>query len=291
MRLDVDAWWLLLIMAKFATYIADPDLESRAIKAISLAEGELILRGVSQDQIRELELKEKFVLISNRVTQFKGPSILIDENLEIEELVEKLQPAKKAESFIFNKKNARVVCFFGLGGGNGTSTLALNYAFEKAVSDQVLLLDLDRRNPDLALALGLHRIDMRVERLSKNLSVVQGVIEDLTVDLYVCDLGSEAGHPMLNFADDIYVVTRLGYNTLARLKSLTIAPTAIIFNFHERSKFQLKIKDLIKEEFPRMRLIGVPSDLKSFETAAMRKSALFEVAANSQARKAIATLG
>ena len=40
-------------MARFVTFIADPELESSVIKAIATINGELVVRGVSIEQIRE----------------------------------------------------------------------------------------------------------------------------------------------------------------------------------------------------------------------------------------------
>jgi hypothetical protein len=45
-------------MAKFVTYIADPELESLVIKAIAAINGELAVRGVSLEQIRQSELSK-----------------------------------------------------------------------------------------------------------------------------------------------------------------------------------------------------------------------------------------
>ena len=42
-------------MAKFVTYIADPDLESTVIKAIASINGQLTMRGVSIEQVRFAE--------------------------------------------------------------------------------------------------------------------------------------------------------------------------------------------------------------------------------------------
>jgi Flp pilus assembly CpaE family ATPase len=54
---------------------------------------------------------------------------------------------------------------------------------------------------------------------------------------------------------------------------------------------QIKWLAQIDEVFPRLNYKKVPFDPKAFENAAESKSALMEVAANSLARKTIATLG
>jgi Flp pilus assembly CpaE family ATPase len=62
-------------------------------------------------------------------------------------------------------------------------------------------------------------------------------------------------------------------------------------NFVDRTKAQIKWLSQIEEVFPRLNILRVPFDAKAFESAAESKSALIEIAANSLARKSIATLG
>ena len=169
--------------------------------------------------------------------------------------------------------------------------MAINYAFEQSIHSKVLLSDLDCHNPDIARALGLHRIEGRNEKISKSLFASQGLPEPIQVDQYVFDLGFNLNHPILKQADAIYVVSRASFNTLARLQEIELAPAALILNFAERTKAQSKWRRQIEEVFPRLTLINVPLDLKAFENAAESKSALQEVAGNSLARKSIATLG
>lgn len=278
-------------MANFATFIADPDLESKVIKAIAQVKGQLLHRSVSLEQLGQIGTEENCILITGREVTFHGPHIVVDKSISIEELIAKLEPSKPVDNFNFQKKGGEVICFLGASGGVGTTTLAINYAFEKALKTKVLLLDLDQRNPDIAIALGLHRIEGRVEHISKSLAILQGATNSIASDLYICDLGSNLSHPMLKFADRIILVSRIGFNTLPRLKSLTINPNVIILNFYERSKFQLNAKAAIELEFPRSEILPIPLEIKSFEFAAMRKSALVEVAASSRARKSLATLG
>jgi cellulose biosynthesis protein BcsQ len=278
-------------MAKFVTYIADPELESSVIKAIAAINGELAIRGVSIEQVREAERAKDITLVCARQIDFAYTRVIVDKSMTLEEISALLEPESKVENFTFNPGAAKVVCFVGLSGGVGTTTMAINYAFEHSQSCHVLLSDLDNRNPDIARALGLHRIEGKSEKITKSLYASQGIPAATECEKYVFDLGSNLNHPLLNGADEIYVVTRAGFNTLARLQELDLQPTVTIFNFAERTKTQQRWRAQIEEHFPRMDCLNVPLDLKSFEAAAESKSALMEVAGNSLARKSIATLG
>ena len=154
MQLDVDEWWLWLIMAKFVTYIADPDLESSVIKAIAAINGELAIRGVSLDQVRIAEQAKDITLVCTRQIDFAYNRVIVDKSMSIEEITALLQPEKSPISFEFNPGSAKVICFVGLSGGVGTTTLAINYAFESSLKSRVQLSDLDMKNPDVARALG-----------------------------------------------------------------------------------------------------------------------------------------
>ena len=278
-------------MAKFVTFIADPELESSVIKAIAAINGELAIRGVSIEQVREAERAKDITLVCARQIDFAYSRVIVDKSMTLEEISALLEPKRREENFSFNPGAAKVVCFVGLSGGVGTTTMAINYAFEHAQSSQVVLADLDNRNPDIARALGLHRIEGRNEKITKNLYASQGVPTVIECEKFVFDLGCNLNHQLLSIADEIYVVTRAGFNTLARLQELDLKPTVAIFNFAERTKAQQRWRAQIEEIFPRMDCLNVPLDLKSFETAAESKSALMEVASNSLARKSIATLG
>ncbi len=278
-------------MAKFVTYIADPELESAVIKAIAAINGELAIRGVSIEQVREAERAKDITLVCARQIDFAYTRVIVNKSMSLEEISALLEPGSKSESFSFNRGAAKVICFVGLSGGVGTTTMAINYAFEHSQNCQVLLTDLDNRNPDIARALGLHRIEGKSEKITKSLYATQGIPASIECEKIVFDLGSNLNHPLLSEADEIYVVTRAGFNTLARLQELDLNPTVTIFNFAERTKTQQRWRAQIEELFPRMDCLNVPLDLKSFEAAAESKSALMEVAGNSLARKSIATLG
>ena len=278
-------------MAKFITYIADPELESNVIKAIAAIKGELAVRGVSIDQVREAEKTPDMTLVCTRQIDFAFRRVIVDKSMTPNEISEMLRPNSQQPQFTFNSEGAKVICFVGLSGGIGTTTLAINYAFEKSQVSTVLLADLDGKNPDVARALGLHRIEGRNEKISKSLFASQGIPAPMQCDKFVFDLGSNIHHPILESADEIYLVSRIGFNTLARLQELDLAPTALVINFADRTKAQIKWLSQIEEAFPRFNILRVPFDAKAFESAAESKSALIEIAANSLARKSIATLG
>lgn len=284
------AWWLWSIMAKFVTFIADPELESSVIKAIAAINGELTIRGVSLAQIRQAELSKDITLVCTRQIDFAYKKVIVDKSMSFDEISELLEPKIKTNKFDFEPGSAEVICFVGLSGGVGTTTMAMNYAFEQSQEFQVVISDLDSRYPDIARALGLHRIEERNERISKKLSAAQGLPQQGLCDKYVFDLGSNLHHPLLEVANKIYLVSRASFNTNARLQELNIAPNAVILNFAERTKAQQRWRNQIEESFPRLQIVNVPLDLKSFENAAESRSALIEVAANSLARKSIATL-
>ena len=278
-------------MAKFVTFIADPELESSVIKAIAAINGELAIRGVSMEQVREAEAAKDITLVCTRQIDFAYKRVIVDKSMSTEDISELLQPSDIPHRFSFDPGSSKVICFVGLSGGVGTTTMAINYAFEKSQEEQVVLVDLAEINPDIARALGLHRIEGRNEKITKTLYASQGLPKQIQCDKYVFDLGSDLRHPLLQNADEIYVVTRASFNTIARLEALELSPTAAIFNFAERTRAQQRWRSQVEELFPRLTCINVPLDLKSFETAAEDKSALIEVAANSLARKSIATLG
>jgi Flp pilus assembly CpaE family ATPase len=278
-------------MAKFVTFIADPELESSVLKAIALINGDLVVRGVSIEQIREAEKSTSATLICTRNIDFAFSKIIVDKSMEIDEIVELLNPASPKKDFEFKSGNAKVICFVGLSGGVGTTTIALNHAFELSQRFKVMLSDMDGRNPDIARALGLHRIEDRIEKISNNLSALQGIPSAADCEIFVFDIGFNLNHPLLKTADEIYIVTRAGFNTLARLQELDISPKAVILNFAERTKAQQRWRAQLEDVFPRLDFINIPLDFKSFEAAAESRSALIEVACNSLARKSIATLG
>lgn len=278
-------------MAKFVTYIADPELESNVIKAIAAVNGELAIRGVSIDQVREAEKSKDITLVCTRQIDFAYRRVIVDKSMSTLDISAILEPNKNEPRFEFDSGGAKVICFVGLSGGVGTTSMAINYAFEKSKTSQVLLVDMDGRNPDIARVLGLHRIEGRNEKISKSLFASQGLSTPLQCDQYVFDLGSNLHHPILQNADEIYLVTRIGFNTLARLQELDLVPTCAIYNFADRTKAQQRWLTQIEDSFPRMEFIKVPYDLKAFESASESKSALMEVASNSLARKSIATLG
>lgn len=291
MRLEEDVWWSWLIMAKFVTYIADPDLESSVIKAIAAINGELAIRGVSLDQVRLAEQSKDITLICTRQIDFAYKRVIVDKSMTTEEISALLQPDLKVNSFEFNPGAARVISFVGLSGGVGTTTLAINYAFEKSREIRVHIVDLDGRNPDVARALGLHRIEERTEKVATNLLATQGLPIDGDCDSYIFDLGSNLRHPLLDRSDEIYLVAKAGFNTLARLQELDLIPSALVINFAERTKIQQKWRAQIHEQYPRQKIVNIPWDIKAFENAADSRSALIESSPNSLARKSIATLG
>lgn len=284
-------WSLWLIMAKFVTYIADPDLESSVIKAIAAINGELAIRGVSLEQVRQAELTKDITLVCTRQIDFAYKRIIVDKAMSTEEISALLQPNSKVNQFEFNPGTAKVICFVGLSGGVGTTSLAINFAFEKARESRVHLSDLAGRNPDVARALGLHRIEERTEKVANNLLATQGLPTVGECDYFVFDLGSNLCHPLIERADEIYLITKASFNTIARLQELDLIPTTLIINFVERTKIQQKWRAQISELYPRQKIVNVPWDLKAFESAADSKSALIESSPNSLARKTIATLG
>ncbi|MFM2127881.1 MAG: iron-transfer P-loop NTPase, partial [Actinomycetota bacterium] len=141
-------------MAKFVTFIADPELESSVLKAIAAINGELVVRGVSLEQIREAEKSKNATLICTRQIDFVYPRIIVDKSMSVEQIVELIKPDSPTENFSFISGNAKVICFVGLSGGVGTTTIAINHAFELSQKFKVILSDMDGRNPDIARALG-----------------------------------------------------------------------------------------------------------------------------------------
>jgi len=279
-------------MAEFATFITDPDLEIKAIRAIHQSGGVVAVRGVSIQQIAEVDPNLKLTLLCNRAVPYSGNRLVINREsteAEIAKIIAQTSPEIKP---IFRKNGGKVFAFVGLSGGVGTTSLALNFAFELSQKSSVTLIDLDSVNPDIARLMGLHRIDERPEILAKNLTIMQGLTQQPYVkgDNYVFDLGQDHGSQILQIADEIFVVARLAFNTLDRLKKIPFEPTGLIFNFMQRGKFVTSLQDQITAQFPHLKYSQIPADFKTFEFAAENKSALYEVARNSLARKSIATL-
>ena len=282
-------------MDRFITLIADPELELNVLKAIKQVNGKLVLRGVSLEQVQEIENKHELTLVTTRSIDFPGRLILVDKSLKLEDLISLMQPiespTKLKNRITFNKGANKVISFLGLSAGVGTTSIALNFAFEKSQEQKVRLIDLNTEHPDIATALGLHHIESRCERITNYLEVCQGLPEQVGEFTYVFDLGTDSESPILQVSDEIYVVTRTSFNTISRLRAMRFNPTAALFNFAERSKIQEKWRMQIVEEFPRLYCINIPLDQKAFEMAAEARSALLEVAPNSPARKSIANLG
>ena len=276
-------------MAKFVTFIADPELEGEAIRAIGSINGELIARGVSISQIQEVEKNPEITLITARNMDYRGKQIVIDKSMSQSELIEIFSPKVK-KRIEFDKGNSKVTSFVGTSGGVGTTSVAIEYAFEISQVKSVQLVDISNTNPDLAIALGLRRIDAQPEKIGKQLFASERIPYSVKTDEIVFDLGTNLASELLDISDQVFVVTRLGFNTFNRLQSLPLNPTAVLFNFAERSKVQQKWRAQILQEFPRMKCINIPLDLRAFELAGERRCALLEVASNSLARKSIATL-
>ena len=276
-------------MARFATYILDSDLESKVIKAISEIGGELTLRAVSLQQLKALE--PEVTLISNLKVQTGYSMQLVDQEMELDHLVKLLSNQDQKPKRILLKGARKVISFLGLSGGAGTTTIATNFAFELARKQRVALLDLDEKYPEIAKNLGLHRIEGRIERVGKNLQVTQDLPSEIDCESFVVDMGANINKSLLDQSDLNYVVCRLNANTLSRLQQLPIPSISLICNFYERSKAQINWLRQIQSEFPRLEVITIPYEPKSFEITAERKSALIDEFPNSHARKSIATLG
>jgi hypothetical protein len=283
-----DEWWSWQIMAKFATFIADSELESKVIKAIGSIQGELLLRGVSNAQL--LQLMPEVLIVSNLNLNYANPLIQVDSKMEFEEILKLLEDELPAEKLAFRKGSAKVISFLGLSGGAGTTTLALNFAFELAIKSDVTLVDLNECFPEIALNLSLHRITEHYERVGPNLKVIQGLPRSNDCQQYVFDLGSNQDSPILQQTDLLYLVARVNSNILNRLNRLSISPDFLIFNQFERTKAELNWLRQIQVEYPKLKVVTIPYDIKSIEIAAERRSALIEVLPNSPVRKHIATL-
>ena len=73
-------------MAKFVTYIADPELESAVIKAIAAINGELAIRGVSIEQVREAERAKDITLVCARQIDFAYTRVIVNKSMSLEEI-------------------------------------------------------------------------------------------------------------------------------------------------------------------------------------------------------------
>ena len=279
-------------MAEFATFITDPDLEIKAIRAIHQSGGVVSVRGVSIQQIAQIDSKLKLTLLCNKAVPYSGKQLVINRESTESEIAKLIAQSSPEIKPIFRKNGGKIIAFVGLSGGVGTTSVALNFAFELSQKNSVSLIDLDPVNPDIARLIGLRRIDERSEILAKNLTVMQGFTQqpDFKGDNYVFDLGQAHGSQILQIADEIFVVAKLAFNTLDRLKKISFTPTGLIFNFMQRGKFATSLLNEITSQFPQLKYSQIPADFKAFEFAAENKSALYEVARNSLARKSIATL-
>lgn len=289
MRPAEGEWLWSLTMAKFATLIWDSDLESLVIKAIAQVNGELVFRAVAGEQLSQID--PSIVLIANIKVSLKNPTLYVSSEMSLETIAQMLTNNIDAPKDLLIKGDRKVISFVGLAGGVGTTSIAINYAFELAQKAEVALLDLDSNHPEVARNLGLHRIDERTERIGRYLQIHQGLPPKIECDLFVLDLGSNWNHSLLKQSDSIYVVSRLDLNIMERLRALTLDSFSLICNFFEKSKAQINLVKQIENLNPDMEITKVPFEPKSFESATERKSALLELFPNSPARKAIATLG
>ena len=276
-------------MAEFATFITDSDLECKVIRAIQQSGGTLNSRVVSPLQIGSLD--PNLILLCNKAVKYSGSKLTIDRDLaepEILNLISQVSPEIKPR---FEKNGGKLIAFIGLSGGVGTSSIALNYAFELAQQNSVNLIDLDNQHQDIARMIGLHRIDQRPANLTKNLIVRQGLEEFVEpTDYYVIDLGSIENKQIIDVADKVYVIAKISFNTVERMKQLPFIASGLVLNFYERSRTTKRIEQEILSHFPRLKIAKIPNDPKSFLIALERKSALIEISSNSPARKSIATL-
>lgn len=281
-------------MARYATFIADPDLEFLAIKAISAIQGELFRRSVTTEHL--LDIPSDVSIITNRSTpvQINNSRILINQDIDLESLINLLKPKSETREVKFQKGNAKVLGFLGLTGGVGTTSIAINCAFELAKQSSTTLIDLNDQNPEIALNLNLRHIQGQCARVGGNLEICQGIpIHDQGAnqsEFVVLDFGTNHEHELLALVDSLFVVSRLSRNTSYRLARLTCTPNSLICNFSERSKYQDLWRKELEEKYPNIKTLMIPYDLKAFELAAEKRSALLEVAPNSLARKYIATL-
>lgn len=278
-------------MAKYVTYIPDSDLEVRALEAISATGGSLLLRGMSLTQIDRALADPEAYLISSRDLGWGGRQFLVTSEMNLDQLGHAIRPEGGDELIDFNPGKSRVIAFVGLSGGVGTTSIALNYAFELSTNESVGLIDLNEERPDIALLLGLRHIEGRIEKLSENLSVTQSlqVISDVSCKNYVFDLGTNISSPILAKSDDIYLVCRSSAMATFHLRRVEL-DGKILLNFSERSKIQQKWRGQLSKEFASRKFVNIPLDIKSFELALDSKSALSECAPTSIARKSIDSL-
>lgn len=160
-------------MAKFATLIWDSDLESLVIKAIAQVNGELVFRAVAGEQL--LQIDPSIVLVANIKVSLKNPTLYVSSEMSFETIAAMLTNNIDAPKDLLIKGDRKVISFVGLAGGVGTTSIAINYAFELAQKAEVALLDLDSNHPEVARNLGLHRIDERTERIGRYLQIHQGL--------------------------------------------------------------------------------------------------------------------
>ena len=78
-------------MAEFATFITDPDLETRVIRAIKQSGGVVAIRGVSNQQIAQIDPSLKLTLLSN------GKPIFINADMVV--CVEEINGINNKEKF------------------------------------------------------------------------------------------------------------------------------------------------------------------------------------------------
>jgi hypothetical protein len=93
-------------MAKFVTFIADPELESSVIKAIAAINGELAIRGVSMDQVRQAELSRDITLVCTRQIDFAYRKVIVDKSMSLDQISALLEPKSKTEQFTFYQGSA-----------------------------------------------------------------------------------------------------------------------------------------------------------------------------------------
>ena len=293
---------------KIATAISDQELEARVVATAYKNNWQLLKRAVEINEINLSEINFLFISSGTKPPNFSGETIFLNGDENYEEIAGMVNRPISTVIQKFNLtpgigKNFGIV---GIGGGVGTTTLAINLSFELAERNlNIHLVDFDKSTPMIAPYLGLRDLMRSPNKLLSNLLLSQANFNDLHgyqefLQLQInngfnliFDLGQERS-TLLPF-ENIYV-TRMdlsSYTRISRLLNQGEITDGSWLVINQRSGSSKKLEEqflALLEGSPFKRVRTLPNDLKTLDLAENSLSSLIECASGSAIRRAIKEL-
>ena len=295
---------------KIATAINDHELEARVVATALKNNWQLIKRAVDVNEIELIDINYLFISGTNYSPNFNGQTIHLtgsENSEEISKLINKPinSPIKELNLMPGIGKNLALI---GIAGGVGTTTLAINLAFELAERNfEIHLVDFIKEIPMVAPYLGLRDLMRSPNHLLKNLLLSEVNYNDF--ENYkeflqnqinrgvntIFDLGTSNKSPLPT--TNIYVA-RMDLSCYTRLNHLLTKNEIpenswLLINMRTESNFHKKLeKQFLKllESSPFKRVRTLPDDSKALMLAQNSLTALIESAKGSSFRRSIREL-